>query len=102
MPGLSQIPLRIPDQWDPTWMRMLITEVLAKADVRNAIGVGLTITSSGNSVATISSDAETVGAISTHNDDPLAHVAAFDAHRAESNPHPQFRASQSQAFFMGE
>ncbi len=90
MSGIQKTPLRIPDVWDAAWFRLFVSEVMAKADVRNAIGYGLTITSDGNSVATISADAETTGAITGHNLDPLAHAQAFNAHRAESDPHPQY------------
>ena len=90
MSGIQKTPLRVPDQWDASWFRTFVSEVLAKADVRNAIGYGLTITSDGNSVATISADAETTGAITGHNLDPLSHTQAFNAHRAEADPHPQY------------
>jgi hypothetical protein len=90
MSGIQQTPLRIPDAWSASWFRTFVTEVIAKADIRNAIGQGVTITSNGNSVATISADAETAGAVSAHNVDPLAHADAFAAHRAESDPHPQY------------
>jgi hypothetical protein len=88
--GIQKTPLRIPDQWDASWFRVFVSEVMAKADVRNAIGYGLTIESDGNSVATLRADAETAGAITGHNLDPLSHVQAFSAHRAESDPHPQY------------
>lgn len=90
MAGIQNTPLRIPDVWDASWFRVFVSEVIAKADVRNAIGQGVTITSNGNSVATISADAETAGAITGHNNDPFAHQAVLDAHRAESDPHPQY------------
>jgi hypothetical protein len=90
MSGIQQTTLRIPDVWDAHWFRVFVTENLAKADVRNAIGQGVTITSIGNSVATISADAETAGAVSGHNDDPLAHAEAFAAHVSHPDPHPQY------------
>lgn len=90
MSGIQKTPLRIPDVWDAAWFRTFVAEVIAKADVRNAIGYGVTITSDGNSVATISADAETAGAISGHNLDPLSHAQAFAAHRSEADPHPQY------------
>ena len=90
MSGIQKTPLRIPDQWSASWFRVFVSEVMAKADVRNAIGYGVTISSDGNSVATISADAETAGAITGHNLDPLAHAQAFNAHRSEADPHPQY------------
>jgi plastocyanin len=86
--AIQNQPLRIPEQWDAAWFRTFMAEVLAKADVRNAVGVGLEITSNGNSVATLTVDAGT--SLTPHNEDPLAHVAAFNAHKAESNPHAQY------------
>lgn len=99
MSGLQSIPLRIPDAWDPVWFRTILLEVIAKADVRNAIGVGVTITSEGNSVATISADAETAGAITAHNADPFAHAEAFAAHKAEADPHPQYGSGGGFSYF---
>lgn len=52
--GIENIPLRIPEQWSPDWFRHFIVEVLSKLDTRNALGQGVVITSSGNSVATLS------------------------------------------------
>lgn len=91
MSGIQSTPLRIPDQWDAAWFRLFVSEVIAKADVRNAIGQGVTITSDGNSVATISTESETAGAVTAHNADPLAHSEGFASHRAESNPHPRLQ-----------
>ena len=85
MSGIQNTPLRVPEQWDAGWFRTFVTEVMSKADVRNAIGNGVTIESSGNSVATLSTDATL--AVAPHNSDPLAHVDAFGAHKAESDPH---------------
>ena len=90
MAGLQQTTLRIPDKWDAAWFRQFVVEVIAKADVRNAIGVGLTITSDGNSVATLSTTAGTNAALGVHNDDPFSHADAFNAHVAESDPHTQY------------
>lgn len=90
MSTLKDVTLRIPDQWDPVWFRQFVVENLAKADIRAAIGQGITITSDGNSVATLSADAGTAGSISAHNADPFAHASAFSAHTAEADPHPQY------------
>lgn len=86
--AIQNQPLRIPEVWDAAWWRTYTAEVLAKADVRNAIGEGVTITSDGNSFATITVDAS--ASIGPHNLDPLAHVDAFTAHKAESDPHDQY------------
>lgn len=103
MSGIQSTPLRIPDVWDAAWFRTFVAEVMAKADVRNAIGQGVTITSNGNSVATISADSETAGAVSGHNADPLAHQAMLSAHRAEGDPHPRSRvAAEMFAHFVGD
>ena len=107
MAGLQDTPLRIPDVWSATWFRQFVAEVLAKGDVRNAIGAGVTITSNGNSVATISTDSETSGAISAHNADVNAHAAAIGQaillHTLERDPHPTYGDdTESFAFFMGE
>ena len=88
MTALNQVPVRIPDEWDAQWYRVHLVETLAKADIRNAIGVGVTITSDGNSVATLTVDGS--ADLVPHNDDPFAHVAAFIAHQAESDPHSQY------------
>lgn len=89
--GIQNTPIRIPDVWDAAWYRTHIAEHLAKADVRNAVGVGVNVESDGNSFATLTVDAGT--SIAPHNEDPFAHVAAFEAHKAESDPHPQYAAS---------
>jgi hypothetical protein len=105
MSALQHTPLRIPDVITGAWFRQFVIEVLAKADIRNAIGYGITITSDGDSVATISADAETAGAISGHNLDPLAHVEAFAAHVSQPDPHPAYamhREADDMAFFLGE
>lgn len=105
MAALQDTPLRIPDQWSATWFRTFVVEVLAKADARNAIGDGVTVTSSGNSVATISSTAAVDSAINEHAADPFAHNALLEAHRAEADPHPGYpRRGESEcfAFFLGE
>ena len=90
MTTLKDVPLRIPDQWDPNWFRVFVVEYLAKADVRDAIGVGITITSDGNSVATLSTDASQTAYVQAHNNDPSSHTEAINAHRAEWDPHTQY------------
>jgi hypothetical protein len=59
MPGLEKIPLRIPEKWDANWYLRHIREVLALADVRNAIeGDGISITGTSDIPATISASAD--------------------------------------------
>jgi hypothetical protein len=54
--GLDKIPIRWPAQYDPVFFERLFREVLAKADVRNAIGgLGISITGESSEPATISS-----------------------------------------------
>lgn len=54
--GIQDVPLRVPDDWDPVWFAAFVRDVLAKADVRNAIqGSGISITGQSNDLATISS-----------------------------------------------
>ena len=72
MAGIDQIPLNIPAQWSAEWFRTFVREVLAKADVRNATGSGVSVSSSGNSAAHLDASS-----------DLSAHVAASD-------PHPQY------------
>lgn len=72
MAGIQDIPFRIPEQWDAAWFRQFIAEVLAKMDPRNAVGSGVTITSDGNSVATIDATGD------------------LASHTSEANPHPQY------------
>lgn len=52
--GLQDIPLRIPEEWSAAWYSKHIREVLALADVRNALGDGIEITGQPNEVATLS------------------------------------------------
>lgn len=111
MSGVEKIPLRIPSKWDPEWFAAFVRDVLSKMDTRNATGVGVSISSDGNSVATIdvtatiddaidAHDAEAAAhatqialAVTTHDADPDAHEeqieAALDVHRLETDPHPE-------------
>lgn len=53
--GLDNVPIRWPDRWDPAFMDRLFREVLAKADIRNAIeGLGISITGLSDEFATLS------------------------------------------------
>jgi predicted RNase H-like nuclease (RuvC/YqgF family) len=76
--------------WDASWFRVFVAEIIAKADVRNAIGEGVVITSDGNSVATLSVDAETLGALTAHDGDPNAHANVIALHTSNSDPHTQY------------
>lgn len=58
MSGLQNIPLRIPEEWDPKWFLEFIRDVLSKADVRNSIGVGITIEGEADELATLSNDTQ--------------------------------------------
>jgi hypothetical protein len=88
MSGIQSTPLRIPDQWSATWFRTFVAEVMAKADVRNAVGVGITIESDGNSVATLTAGGD--GGLLEHDGDPAAHANVIALHTANSNPHTQY------------
>ena len=86
MSGIEKTPLRIPDAWFASWFRTFVVEYMAKADVRNAIGVGIEITSVGNSVATLTvSGAAGSAAIEQHNNDPMANQNAFALHNSDAN-----------------
>lgn len=57
MAGLDKIPLRIPERWDPRWFEGFVRDVLALADIRNAVsGAGIQIQGGPSTVATVSSD----------------------------------------------
>jgi hypothetical protein len=94
--GIEKTVLRIPDVWSASWFRTWVVNYLSKADVRNAIGIGIDISSDGNSVATLSSEGSTSELLQQHDEDPFAHRAAFGAHKAETDPHPQY-SMQTQA-----
>ena len=90
MANLKDIPLRVPEVWSAAWYQRHFAEVLAKADVRGATGVGVTISADGNTEATL----DITDTISTHEVDPTAHATAISdaitAHEAESDPHPGY------------
>lgn len=56
--GLQHIPLRIPAEWDAKWFGDFCRDVLALADVRNAIGEGLDISGQSAEVATLAVSAD--------------------------------------------
>lgn len=56
--GIEKIPLRIPANWDAAWFERFVREVLANADVRNAIGQGLDVSGQSDSVATLAVSAD--------------------------------------------
>lgn len=72
------------------WIELIVREVLSKADVRRAIGNGVTITATGDTVATLDVTSTISASISTHDALASAHSAAFAAHVAEANPHPTY------------
>jgi hypothetical protein len=56
MTGIQDIPFRIPEKWDPEWFRQFIRDVLAPADARNSLGVGISVSGSSSTVATLSNE----------------------------------------------
>ena len=90
--GIENLQFVVPKDWDAHWFKtVFVKDVLSKLDTRNAIGSGVSITSSGNSVATISSsltdgdipasiarDTEVASAISTHVGAPDPHPDLID------------------------
>lgn len=88
MSGIEKTVIRVPDIIDGVWFRRWVTEELAKADVRNATAVGMTIETDayGRPVLTFDVSPD----VAAHNVDPLAHAEAFAAHRSESDPHTQY------------
>lgn len=73
-----------------TYLELLVREVLSKADIRAATGIGVTITADGNVVATLDATDEIDASIATHNASAAAHAAAFAAHVALADPHPGY------------
>jgi hypothetical protein len=90
MAALQDTPLRIPDKWSATWFRQFVVEVLAKADVRNSIGDGVSVSSDGNSYATLSTVDAQAAALAAHVGDPFTHEQIVQAHVAEAHPHTQY------------
>jgi hypothetical protein len=98
--GLDKISLRIPAQWDPEWFRMVIRDVLSKADVRNAIGSGVAITGNTDepatlAVGTVNLATGVTGVLAAANiDSAIARdsevSAAITAHEGASDPHPGY------------
>lgn len=87
MTALQDTPLRIPDAWSAAWFRRFVVEVLAKADARNVVGQGITVTSDGNSVATFSTQTGVEAAIATHDGNPFAHGNLMAGHAADRDAH---------------
>jgi len=57
MTGIQDLPhQRIPEEWDVKWFLEFIRDVLANADVRNADGIGITITGEAAETATLAND----------------------------------------------
>lgn len=57
--GIQHLPLsRIPQEWDAKWFADFCRDVLALADIRNAIGEGVLITGQPNEPGTITVDAD--------------------------------------------
>jgi len=85
--SLKDIPIQIPEVWSAAWYRRHFVEVLGKADVRAATGIGVTVTSDGNSEATINAVADVATAIELHDSLPGAHHSAIDAHDVDAAAH---------------
>ena len=78
--GIERLQFYVPEQWSADWFRrVFVAEILAKLDVRNALGSGVAVSSSGNSVATLTT-ALTAADI----------TAAIDDHEAAADPHPGY------------
>lgn len=57
--AIQDIPYKIPKQWDAAWFARFIRDVLANADVRNAVeGTGISISGSSDGPATIAASAD--------------------------------------------
>ncbi len=57
--GIQFIPLRVPTQWSKEWFETFVRDVLAPADVRNAIeGGGISVTGNTDEPATIAASAD--------------------------------------------
>ena len=80
--GIEQIPLRKPEQWSAAWFQEFILRVLGPMDTRNALGVGIDVSSNGNSVATLDATQAVDDAIAEHDALASAHAVAFTAYDA--------------------
>lgn len=80
MAGIKNVPFRIPDAWSAAWFRQIFTEVIAKGDYLNG---------------TYLSTSDVAMQVDTHNADPFAHPDVINAHKAESDPHPQYVAKSA-------
>ena len=86
MAGIADVPMRIPLDWTNfrAWFEnTFVKELLAPADIRNATGEGVTISSNGNSKATLTS-VVTQDSVDDDIED------AIDAHEAAADPHPAY------------
>jgi hypothetical protein len=89
--GIERLQFVVPETWDAAWFqRVFVTEILSKLDTRNATpGSGVSISSSGNSVATIATSLTDSDIPATIARDTEV-TAAIAAHAAEANPHPTY------------
>jgi len=87
MAGIQSGGLRVPSEWNADWFRKFIMEVLAPADVRNAIGVGITVTSAGNVPATLTTAPLSESQIPAEITRDTELAAALAAHVAAADPH---------------
>lgn len=59
MPGIQDIPLRIPDKWSAAWFQTFVRDVLVNADVRNSIaGAGISVSGNSDEPATLTASAD--------------------------------------------
>lgn len=57
--GLDVIPLRVPEKWDAVWFETFVRDVLALADVRNAVeGSGISVEGTSDGPATLAASAD--------------------------------------------
>jgi hypothetical protein len=75
--GIERLQFVVPEVWDASWFRrVFVAEILSKLDTRNATGTGVTVSSNGNSVASLATEV-TQATVD----------ASINAHRAEIDPH---------------
>ena len=56
MTGIQDIPQRIPEEWNPQWFKEFIRDQLSDADVRNATGIGISISGQPSETATLENE----------------------------------------------
>jgi hypothetical protein len=85
--GIERLQFVVPEKWDANWFRsVFVAQILSKLDTRNAVGSGVSISSDGNSVATITTALTDADIPSTIARDTEV-TAAIAAHVADADPH---------------